>query len=87
MIDADNLIAYEIEKSSSENEKREKIIQLRGANDIFIIDLKNVPDSFEKAEKYLKEKVVWVCWVVGYFVFLKNCRMFWAVFLPCWVGV
>jgi hypothetical protein len=58
VVDVDNLIVYEIEKNLTERKKKEKINQLKGVNDIFIIDLKKVPDDFEKAEKYLKEKVV-----------------------------
>jgi hypothetical protein len=58
VIDADNLIAYEIEKNLNEKKKKEKINRLKGVNDIFIIDLNKVPDDFEEAEKYLKEKLV-----------------------------
>jgi hypothetical protein len=58
VIDVDNLIVYEIEKNLTEKKKREKVNQLKGVKDVFIIDLKKVPNDFEKAERYLKEKIV-----------------------------
>jgi len=56
LIDVDNLIIYEIENKT--NRAREKIKQLENVRDIFVIDLKKVPDSLKEAEKYLKGKVV-----------------------------
>ena len=58
VIDVDNFIVYEIEKNLTENKKKEKIDQLKGINDVFIIDLKKVPGDLEGAERYLREKIV-----------------------------
>jgi hypothetical protein len=58
VIDVDNFIVYEIEKELNERKKKEKASRLKDAKDVFIIDLKEVPDDFDKAEIYLGEKVV-----------------------------
>ena len=56
LIDVDNLIIYEIENSVTK--AKEKIKRLKNMRDVFVIDLKKVPDSLKEAEKYLREKVV-----------------------------
>lgn len=58
VIDIDNLIVYEIEKNLTENKKRERLNRLKGVRDVFFIDLRKVPDSFEDAERYLGERIV-----------------------------
>jgi len=58
VVDANNLIVYEIEKNLTEKKKNEKLRRLKGMKDVFIIDLKKVPNDFEKAERYLREKIV-----------------------------
>lgn len=58
VIDVDNLIAYEIEKNLTENKKRERLNRLKDVRDVFFIDLRKVPDSFEDAERYLGERIV-----------------------------
>jgi len=58
IIDVDNLIAYEIEMNLTENKKKEKLSRLKGVRDVFFIDLRKVPDTFEDAEEYLRKKVV-----------------------------
>jgi len=56
LLDVDNLIIYEIENNRTK--AKEKIKRLKSIRDIFVIDLKEVPDSLKEAEKYLREKVV-----------------------------
>jgi len=58
VIDVDNFIVYEIEKNLSKKKKKQKVDRLKGVKDVFIIDLKKVPDDFENAERYLREKMV-----------------------------
>lgn len=56
LIDVDNLIIYEIENNVTK--AKEKIEQLKNVRDVFIVNLKKVPDSLKEAEKYLRRKVV-----------------------------
>lgn len=56
LIDVNNLIAYEIE--SNVNKAKEKVGRLQSVKDVFIIDLKKVPDSLKEAERYLRQKIV-----------------------------
>jgi len=58
LIDVDNKIVYEIESNLTEKIAKEKIKQFNFAKDVFLIDVKKIPDDLNKAEKYLKEKVV-----------------------------
>jgi len=58
VIDVDNFIVYEIEKNLTEKKKKEEVNRLKEAKDVFIIDLKEMPNDFEKAEIYLREKLV-----------------------------
>ena len=56
VIDADNLIAYEIE-SKTTKQKIEEVRRL-GVKDVFLIDLRDVPDDRREAELYLRSRVV-----------------------------
>lgn len=56
LIDVDNLIIYEIENNVSK--AKEKVKRLKNMRDIFVIDLKKVPDSLKEAERYLRQKTV-----------------------------
>jgi hypothetical protein len=58
VIDVDNLIVYEIENSSNKMKKKKKLEQFKDFRDVFIIDLKSLPDKIKEMEKILKEKVV-----------------------------
>lgn len=58
LIDVDNKIVYEIESRITKKKVEEKLRQFATANDIFIIDLRKVPNDIDKAEKYLREKIV-----------------------------
>lgn len=58
VFDSDNKIAYEIENSFSEARTKRKIHNLSGAKDVFVIDLRSVPDGIDAAKKYLEEIVV-----------------------------
>jgi hypothetical protein len=56
LIDVDNLIVYEIENGLGKKER--KMEQFKDFKDVFIIDLKVLPDSLKEMEEVLKEKVV-----------------------------
>jgi UTP-glucose-1-phosphate uridylyltransferase len=58
VIDVDNLIVYEIENGLNKRKKKKKLRQLKDFKDIFIIDLKNLPDSLKKLEEILNERIV-----------------------------
>jgi len=58
LIDVGNKIVYEIESRITKKKVEEKLKQFATANDIFIIDLRKVPNDIDKAEKYLREKIV-----------------------------
>jgi len=56
VIDVDNMIVYEIEMKMCWQEYETNMFgKLR---DIFVIDLKKVPDDLNDIEKYLREKIV-----------------------------
>ena len=57
VLDADNSTAYEIETSPTERMIKQKVSRLWHLHDVFIIDIRKIPDSLEKAVKYL-DKVV-----------------------------
>jgi hypothetical protein len=56
VFDSDNKIAYEIENDVS-GFKRRRYLNF-AANDVFVINLKKVPDDIELAKKYLQRIVV-----------------------------
>jgi len=56
LLDVDNLIIYEIENNRTK--AKEKVKRLKSVTDVFVIDLKKVPNNLKEAEKYLREKVV-----------------------------
>jgi hypothetical protein len=56
IFDSDNKIAYEIENDVS-GFKRKRYLNF-AANDVFVINLKKVPDDIEVAKKYLERIVV-----------------------------
>ena len=56
VIDVDNLIVYEIENGL--NRKEKKLEQFKDFKDVFIIDLKALPDSLKAIEDILREKVI-----------------------------
>jgi len=56
VIDVDNLIVYEIENGS--RRKKKKLEQFKDFKDVFIIDLKTLPDNLKEIERALKEKTV-----------------------------
>lgn len=58
ILDADNLIAYEIETNLTKKKIREKIRNYSLVKDIFIIDTKEISDDLEEAENFLREKIV-----------------------------
>lgn len=58
VFDSDNRIAYEIENNFSRSKMKEKISNLTGAKDVFIINLRHVPDDINAAKKYLERIVV-----------------------------
>jgi hypothetical protein len=58
VFDSDNKIAYEIENNSSKPKIEERIHDLSGAKDVFIINLRHVPNDVNDAKKYLERIVV-----------------------------
>jgi len=58
VFDSDNRIAYEIENNFSKTRRERKIRNLSGAKDVFVIDLRSVPNDIDAAKKYLEEIVV-----------------------------
>lgn len=56
VIDVDNLIVYEIENGLGRKEK--KLEQFKDFKDVFIIDLKTLPDSLKEIEKVLRQRIV-----------------------------
>lgn len=56
VFDSDNKIAYEIENDVSRF-KRKRYLNF-AVNDVFVINLKKVPDEIEMAKKYLERIVV-----------------------------
>ena len=58
ILDVDNFIGYEIESNLSKNSIQKKSKQLWRLHDVVFIDVKNVPNSIEAAEKYLKNIIV-----------------------------
>ena len=58
LLDLNNLIAYEIESKFDKNKIKEKLKNYKTIKDVVFINLKKVPNEFEKAEKFLKEIVI-----------------------------
>jgi hypothetical protein len=58
VFDSDNKIAYEIENNFSKSNIERKIHNLTGTRDIFVINLKHVPNDIFAAKKYLEGIVV-----------------------------
>ena len=56
VIDVGNLIVYEVENGS--RRKKKKLEQFKDFKDVFIIDLKTLPDNLKEIEMALKEKIV-----------------------------
>ena len=56
VLDIDSMIVYEVERKLRNDVHCDK--RFRGIRDVFIINLKDVPNSIDEAEKYLREKVV-----------------------------
>ncbi len=57
-LDADNVIAYEVENNFTRKKLNAKLSCLSGLRDVFFIDILEVPDDVGGAESYLREKVV-----------------------------
>lgn len=61
VLDATNLFVYEIETEAKPENRKEILDQYRDVNfieDVFVIDLRKVPDNIFEMEKCLKENVV-----------------------------
>jgi len=56
IVDVDNMVVYEIETRVCWQEYEDEMFGR--VTDIFIVDLKKVPDDLNDAEKYLREKIV-----------------------------
>jgi len=56
VLDIDSMIVYEVERKLRNDVHCDK--RFRGIRDVFIINLKDVPNTVNEAEKYLREKVV-----------------------------
>jgi hypothetical protein len=58
LLDADNMIAYEVETAPTERQIHQKVRRLWHLHDVFVIDVRKVPDSLDAAVKFFKEKIV-----------------------------
>jgi UTP-glucose-1-phosphate uridylyltransferase len=58
LLDIDNLIAYEVESKLTKRKIKNKLKNYRAVRDVIFIDLKKVPNNFEKAEKFLRKVIV-----------------------------
>jgi len=58
VFDSDNKIAYEIENDVSKFRREGRNLSLFAANDVFVINLKRVPDEIGAAKKYLENIIV-----------------------------
>ncbi len=58
VFDSDNKIAYEIENDVSRFKREGRNLNLFAANDVFVINLKKVPDEMDAAKKYLERIVI-----------------------------
>jgi len=58
LIDVNNLIVYEIESNLTEKIAKEKINQFNFAKDVFLVDVKKIPNDLNKAEKCLRKIVI-----------------------------
>jgi len=56
VIDVDNFIVYEIEKNL--NKRKKKLEQFKEFTDVFIINLKDIPNNLKQMESILREMVV-----------------------------
>lgn len=58
LVDADNMIAYEVENNLTREKLKSKLTSLSGMRDVFFIDILDVPDDIFEAEDYIRKKVV-----------------------------
>ena len=58
VLDADNMIAYEVENNFTRKKLDAKLGNLSGLRDVFFIDILEVPDDIAEADLYIREKVV-----------------------------
>lgn len=58
VLDADNMIAYEVENNLTRKKLSAKLSSLSGLRDVFFIDILEVPDDMLEAEEYIRERVV-----------------------------
>lgn len=58
VLDADNMIAYEVENNFTRKKLAAKLSSLSGLRDVFFIDIVEVPDDLHEAESYIRGKVV-----------------------------
>ena len=57
VLDIDNRIAYEVENGFDENDIL-KLVSQTELRDVFLIDMKDIPDDVCAAEKFLKQVVI-----------------------------
>lgn len=58
VLDADNMIAYEVETNLTRERLKEKLSCLSGVRDVFFIDVSEVPIDAADAMDYLSGKIV-----------------------------
>ena len=58
LLDLDNLIAYEIESDFDKKKIERKVRNYKIVNDVIFINLREVPNEFKKAEKFLRKIVI-----------------------------